>query len=158
MGEARDAPVPRLTICCSSADGRVRLERVAEALLAKMPAELAATLARTVMVFALDGTRHAGFAQGVGGAEDATLALADERLRQRARPGEYLTVIVVRLDEAHRIPSDVQLLAHELGHAALGHTQARLLAASGDEREQYGRDADAFAAHYLPEWPRCEFA
>ena len=149
--EARTETRPRLSICCSSPEGRRRLERVAEEILARMPQELAARLARTVMVFALDGVRHAGFAQGIGGADDATGLLAEERVRQQAPP-ENLTIIVVRLDEQHRPPSDAQLLAHELGHVAEGHTTARLVAASGDEREAMERAADAFAAKYMPPW------
>jgi hypothetical protein len=55
------------------------------------------------VVFALDGVRHQGFAQGVGGAEDVTGRLAEERVRQRA-PHEHLTVIVLRLDERQPHP------------------------------------------------------
>lgn len=149
--ERRNETRPRLSICSSSQEGRLRLESVAADLLARMPQELAARLARTVMVFALDGVRHAGFAQGIGGADDATGLLAEERVRQQA-PRENLTIIVVRLDEQHRPPSDAQLLAHELGHVAEGHTNARLVAASGDERQAMEREADAFAAKYMPPW------
>lgn len=143
---------PRLPIVCSTPEGRQRLERVAADLLSRMPPELAARLARTVMVFALDTSKHSAFAQGLGTSEDATRQLAEERTRQQADPREHLSIIVLNLDESRRLPSDAQMLAHELAHHDLGHTNATLLAANGDDREQIERAADRWAAQFLPEW------
>src|SRR5262245_46855941 len=108
-----------------------------------MPPELAAQLARTVIVFALDGVVHGAFAQGLGRAEDGVLKLAEERTRQRVDQHEpFLTVIVMHLGSPHSLPSEANTLGHELGHAALGHTHAALTAASGDAREEQEREAE----------------
>jgi len=146
---------PRLSIVCSSLEGQARLERIAAELLGRMPPDMAARLARRVMVFALDGTRHAAFAQGLGGPHDATEQLAREHVRQGQggtdTRAETLALIVLQLDARWR-QSLEHTFAHELGHVELGHTDAAAVAAApltDEELTERERAADEWAARYL---------
>jgi hypothetical protein len=145
---------PRLSIVCSSPEGAARLERVAAALLGRMPVELAARLARRVLIFALDGERHAAFVQGLGGPHDATERLARERTRQgeaAVRSAEPLALIVLQLDARWR-QSLEHTLAHELAHVELGHADAAAVAAeplTDEELTERERTADVWAERWL---------
>jgi hypothetical protein len=138
---------PRLVVICSSKTGQARLERAADALLGRMPPEMAARLARQVLVFALDAELHAGFCQQLSDPTSATGRLAAERVRQHAGPEDPLYLIVVRLDYPR--PDLERLLGHELGHVFLGHPAAaareQLDDAALAEQEQ---EANAFAARF----------
>lgn len=139
---------PKLNVMCSSPEGLARLGRAAAALLGRLPAEVAARVVRSCVVFALDGERHAGFAQGLGSPRDVTQGLAAERVRQGAG-AEDLTIIVLALD-GHR-QNLAWILAHEVGHVVRGHTAlARGLAASLTDHELAAleREADDFANQY----------
>ncbi|HUM15848.1 MAG TPA: hypothetical protein VL086_09170 [Candidatus Nitrosotalea sp.] len=143
----------RLSIVCSSPEGQARLDRIAAELLERMPPDMAARLARRCLVFALDGTQHAAFVQGMGGPQDAVTQLAIERTRQgeaAARAAEPVAVIVLQLVARWR-QSLEHTLAHELGHVDLGHTEASAVAAAlmtDEELTERERAADAFAARY----------
>jgi hypothetical protein len=83
-----------------------------------MEPELANRLARTVVVFGLDGARHQAFAQGMGRAGDVTANLATQRVRQDA-PNEELVVVVIALGPY----MDLEwTLCHEFGHVINGDT------------------------------------
>ena len=155
MSEPGAPRTPELSIICSSVDGRERLVRIAAELLGRMRPELAARLARRVMVVGLDGTKHAAFAQSLSFG-DVTGQLARERVAQgeAAKLSEPLVLIVINLDAHHRSPSLERTVAHELGHVACGHTDQaptaeRLTAEQLDERE---REAEAFADRYVSVW------
>jgi hypothetical protein len=148
LAQLTQLTVPKLAIVCSSPEGKRRLDRAAEVMLSQMPAEMAQDLAASVVVFALDHARHAGFAQGMHSHHDGTGEMIRERQRQGRDSIRELTIIVLVLED--RIDAG-WLLGHELGHAALKHTQlsrgqaASLTAAELVEMEQ---EADAFAAKY----------
>jgi hypothetical protein len=144
---------PALSIACSSVDGKARLARVAAGLLDRMDPALAAQLARRVMVLALDGTRHAAFAQGLGGPHDVVGQLAKEQLAQ-GEPPESMAFIVINMDARHHPLSLEQTLAHELGHVACGHTDVSAAAEplTDEQTEAFEREANAFAARYLSAW------
>jgi hypothetical protein len=119
-----------------------------------MAPELAAQLARKVMVLALEGTRHAAFAQGFGGPQDVTQQLAQEQAAQ-GEPPESMAFIVINMDARHHPPSLERTLAHELGHVALGHTDRMAAAAeplTTDQIDEIEAEADAFAARYVSDW------
>jgi Zn-dependent peptidase ImmA (M78 family) len=144
--------VPTLAIICSSAAGHERLKRAAAGLLGRMPPDLAAMLARRVMVVALDGTKHMAFAQGL-----VVGQLADERVAQgaAATPADQLVLIVINVDARHRPPGLAFTLAHELGHVACGHVDVPAAAAaplSEEEITAKEREADAFAERYVEPW------
>lgn len=145
---------PELSIACSSADGRERLANLAAGLLGRMDPALAAQLARRVMILAIDGTRHAGFAQGFGGPQDVTAQLAKEQLEQGELP-ESMAFIVINMDVRRHDANLERTLAHELGHVACGHTEPLATAAeslTSDQVEEMEREADAFAARYVSDW------
>jgi Zn-dependent peptidase ImmA (M78 family) len=157
VSDATRPHVPQLAIICSSESGRARLTRAAAALLSRMPPELAAMLARRVIVVALDTEKHAAFCQGFGDAQDLVGQLAAERVAQgsAATPADQLVLIAINLDAPHRPPGVAFTLAHELGHVACGHVDIPTAAAAPlseeqiDERE---READAFAERYRDPW------
>jgi len=141
---------PTLTIRCSSAKGQARLDRAAAEILGRMPLALAERLARSVIVFALDNEEHGAFCQGLGSPQDATAALARERVRQgpRATADDELTVIVLALRPLRNL---ARTLAHELGHVACGHTSTAQGAAaplSDEELTDREQQAEAFASLY----------
>jgi Zn-dependent peptidase ImmA (M78 family) len=146
---------PDLAIICSSADGLKRLERLAAGVLSRMDAELAARLARRIMLIGLDGTKHAAFAQGLGGPQDVTLKLANEQVKQNSAAQESLAMICINLDARRHDAGLEMTLAHELGHVALGHTDASAVAAeplTAEQEEQLEREANRFAARYVAQW------
>jgi hypothetical protein len=146
------AAIPRLSISCSSREGRVALENWAAWLLDRMPLELAERIARTVFILALDKERHAGFAQRLGRSEDVTTRLVQEQVRQGGRrPHEILTIVVMQLVRPFHLEHNVLTLAHELGHAALGHTvnYEGVVAMGQGAIDAIEREAEAFALRYV---------
>lgn len=142
---------PRLAISASTPRAHARCTRAAEALLARMPPDDAARLARTCVVFVIDEEQHRGFAQRLGEAGDVTGQLAAERIRQRAAKDEILHVIVISLRNVTNVE---WLLGHEAGHVLLGHCTSSAAAASlSDEQlDALEREADAFAEQYGSGW------
>jgi hypothetical protein len=115
-----------------------------------MPPELAAMLARRVIVVALDTEKHAAFCQGFGDAQDLVGQLAAERVAQgsAATPADQLVADRDQPGRTASPPGVAFTLAHELGARRVAGTwipdrgRGALSEEQIDERE---READAFA-------------
>jgi hypothetical protein len=105
----------RLIVSASSPALQHRLERAGAQLLARVPEEVGAFLARTMLVFAIDARAHAAFVVGLGAAGGTPVAeLVAERARQTGAPrsDDPLFLVAVSANSLSLLGT----LAHEAAH------------------------------------------